>query len=484
MKLRSKAPPQINITLHPAQALAFQTDANEILYGGAAGGGKSHLIRAAAVIWACQIPGLQIYLFRRNFPDLEFNHLSGPSSFHVLLAPMIESGHVRWREAKYEFEFWNGAKIHLCHCQKDSDRFKYLGSEMHVLLIDELSQFTPVVYNFLRTRVRMIGVPIPAGVHGAFPKILAASNPGGSCHQFMKANWVDIAAPMEYYRAPDDEGGMLRQFIPARIRDNPSLIEQDPGYMNRIRGLGDENLVKAYLDGDFSVIVGGLFDDLWKPDIHIIQPFAIPSSWYIDRAFDWGSSKPFSVGWFAESDGDAPVMYRDANGDQKYKFYPRGTIFQVGEWYGWNGKPDEGINLPSRDMARGILAIDRLFGRKVYGGPADAQIWEEKDEHCIAFEMEDEGCYWERADKSPGSRVQGIQRIRSLLRSSGTGDDSPGFYVFSVCKHTLRILPASPRDTTSFEDVMKGYEDHVLDMLRYRVRGTKAQVTAFHHSVS
>ena len=210
MKLKP-GPPKIEIDLHPAQALVFQSAANEILYGGAAGGGKSHLIRAASIIWACQIPGLQVYLFRRNFPDLEFNHLSGPSSFHILLAPLIRTGYVKWRESKYEFEFWNGSKIHLCHCQKDSDRFKYLGAEIHVLLIDELSQFTPVVYNFLRTRVRMVGVPIPADVVGKFPKILAASNPGGPCHQFMKATWIDVAPAMQYYQATDDEGGLLRQ---------------------------------------------------------------------------------------------------------------------------------------------------------------------------------------------------------------------------------------------------------------------------------
>lgn len=480
MKLKpaESAVPRIDIQLHPAQGLVFQSEANEILYGGAAGGGKSHLIRCAAIIWAMQIPGLQVYLFRRNFPDLEFNHLSGPSSFHVMLTELIKSKHVRWREAKYEFEFWNGSKIHLCHCQKDADRFKYLGAEIHVLLMDELSQFTPVVYNFLRTRVRMIGVDVPEGVMGNFPRILAASNPGGPCHQFMKATWVDSAAPMEVYRADDDEGGMLRQFIPARVADNPSLMIEDPGYMNRIRGLGDANLVKAYLEGDFSVIVGGLFDDLWVPDVHVVEPFAIPPSWYMDRAFDWGSTKPFSVGWFAESDGDAPVIFQDGT----RKFYPRGTIFQVGEWYGTNGKPDEGLQLTNKAIAEGVKAIDEMWGRKIYGGPADAQIWENRNDGSIAADMEAEGVYWQVADKSPGSRIQGIQQLRSRLESASSSSERPGFYVFNTCKNTLRTVPVAPRDPTSFEDVQKGYEDHALDMLRYRVRGTKASVKRFAHS--
>lgn len=461
--------PTIDLELHPAQGKVFTSEASEILYGGAAGGGKSFLMRAASVIWATQIPGIQIYLFRRNFPDLEANHLNGPASFPILLGPLIDSGWVKWNKSKYSFDFWNKARIVLCHCQRDDDRYKYLGAEIHVLLIDELSQFTPVVYKFLRTRVRMVGVKVPDGVTGAFPRIICGSNPGGPCHQFMKQTWIDPAAPMEYHQAPEDEGGMIRQFIPAKISDNPTLLEEDPKYPDRIRGMGDEKLVEAYLEGNFDVVVGGIFDDVWDSSVHVLEPFRIPQSWYVDRAFDWGSSKPFSVGWFAESDGTPAIM---ADGTERN--FPRGTIFQIGEWYGWNGKADEGLQLDAKEIARGIVQLENKLPYRVYAGPADRNIFDEMNGNCIADDMEDVGVSWVPSDKRPGSRVLGIERIRTLLKSSKRRPmEEPGFFVFKNCRHTIRILPTAPRDSVKYDDVARGYEDHVLDMLRYRVRGDK-----------
>lgn len=464
--------PKIDINLHPMQGEVFTSEASEILYGGAAGGGKSYLMRAAAVIWASQIPGLQIYLFRRNFPDLEANHLNGPAALPILLGPLIDNGFVKWNKTKYTFEFWNGSVIKLCHCQRDDDRFKYLGAEIHVLLIDELSQFTSVVYKFLRTRVRMVGVKVPKSVQGHFPKILCGSNPGGPAHQFMKQTWIDPAPPMAYHRADDDEGGMLRQFIPAKIADNPSLLDEDPDYPNRIRGMGDEKLVEAYLDGNFDVVIGGIFDDIWDQDIHVIKPFRIPSSWYVDRAFDWGSSKPFSIGWFAESDGTAAVM---ADGSTRH--FPAGTVFQIGEWYGWNGKSDEGIKMEAVDIAKGINDMEQQIPYRVYGGPADASIFDDQNGNCIADDMQDEGVVWTVSDKRPGSRVLGVEKLRTLLKeATRVRMEKPGLFIFENCRHTIRTLPTCPRDTIRFDDVARGYEDHVIDMLRYRVRGEKQAV--------
>ena len=84
----------IDLSLHPRQTQAFQSLATELLYGGAAGGGKSHLIRVAPIIWCSEIPGLQVYLFRRISEDLYKNHMAGPGSFPELLAPWIASQHV------------------------------------------------------------------------------------------------------------------------------------------------------------------------------------------------------------------------------------------------------------------------------------------------------------------------------------------------------------------------------------------------------
>src|SRR5258707_584194 len=142
--------PAIDLDLHPKQGEALQSQATEILYGGAAGGGKSHLIRAAAIIWCATVPGLQVYLFRRISEDLVRNHIEGPKGFRALLGPWVTNGFVHIVED--EIRFWNVAKIYLCHCKDEKDRFKYLGAEIHVLLIDELTTFSEIIYRFLRGR--------------------------------------------------------------------------------------------------------------------------------------------------------------------------------------------------------------------------------------------------------------------------------------------------------------------------------------------
>ncbi|MFZ9311870.1 MAG: terminase large subunit domain-containing protein, partial [Arenimonas sp.] len=136
----------IDLRLHPRQSQAFTSTATEILYGGAAGGGKSHLMRVAAIAWCVAIPGLQVYLFRRTYPELVANHLDGAGAFPALLAPWIATKWVSMNLSNLEIQFGNGSKIHLCHCQHEKDRFKYQGAEIHALLMDELTHFTPTIY--------------------------------------------------------------------------------------------------------------------------------------------------------------------------------------------------------------------------------------------------------------------------------------------------------------------------------------------------
>ena len=214
-----------------------------MLYGGAAGGGKSHLMRVCAIAWCGEIPGVQVYLFRRTRGDLAKNHLEGPKGLRALLAPWMAIG--KCEIVADEIRFWNGARIFLCHCNEENDIYKYQGAEIHALLIDELTHFTEGMYRFLRNRVRMVGITLPEKHAGCFPRILCGANPGNIGHLWVKRTFVEGCAPLVVRKMPEGEGGMRRQFVDARLEDNPSMAQDDPGYGARLEGLGSRALVQA-----------------------------------------------------------------------------------------------------------------------------------------------------------------------------------------------------------------------------------------------
>lgn len=446
----------MQLALHPKQSQVFQSPARQILFGGAAGPGKSHLLRVAGIAWATGIPGLQVYLFRRTFPDLYKNHMEGPTSFPLLLAPWIAEGYVKIHYDKNHIAFVNGSRIHLTHMQYEQDVQKIHGAEIHAALIDELTHFSKPQYAFIRSRVRMAGIDIPPIFRGRFPRILAASNPGSIGHNWVRALFIDPAQPGDIWLAPPEEGGLTTQFIPAYLHDNPSLMEGDPDYANRLRGLGSAELVKAMLEGDWNVLAGGYFDDLWDPTTHVVEPFDVPHSWRIRRAFDWGSSKPFSVGWWAQSDGETPVT-------AQRRIYPKGTRFRVMELYGWNGKPNEGLRLTNTDIAKRIKAVEdeSPYKGRIHPGPADSQVFDVVNGRSIAGEMETIGIRWQVAQKGPGSRRQGWQLMRQFLKAGRQWPmEEPGLFVFSTCRQFIRTVPVLPRDKMDADDVDSDAEDH------------------------
>lgn len=466
---------ELDLALHAKQTIAFESPATEILYGGAAGGGKSHLFRVASIMWCANVPGLQVYLFRRLFDDLYKNHMEGPTSFLALLGPFIEGGYVKINLSKNFIEFWNGSKIHLCHCQHEKDVLKYQGAEIHVLLMDELTHFSAKVYRYLRGRLRLGGLKVPDAFRGMFPRVLGGTNPGGPGHNWVKGGFVDIAPPLAITQMPKEEGGLLRQYIPARLDDNPTLLENDPNYADRLAGLGNAALVRAMLNGDWNIVAGGALDDVWS-DRCIVPRFPVPPSWYIDRSFDWGSAKPFSVGWWAEADGTEVILPGGA------KWAPvRGSLIMCGEWYGAKA-PNEGLKMSPRDVAKGIKEREAKMVDSGHlpclpvPGPADNAI--AADTHpgvpTIEKEMLDAGVKWTESNKKPGSRKNGLELIRSRLRESAKdAPESPGIYFMDHCRSVISHLPVLPRDDRDQDDVDSSAEDHDYDMVRYRVLGVK-----------
>lgn len=298
----------IDLDLYPKQALALFSEATEEAYGGAAGGGKSHLGRVAAIYYCSNIPGLQTYLFRREHNELVKNHMEGVTSFPALLSPWVQAGKIRI--VKDEIRFWNGSKIFLCHCQHEKDVFKWLGPEMYFLIVEQAEQFTEFMLRMLFGRNRLPAqLNIPEQFKNLFPRVLYTFNPGGPGHAFFKRNFSDIWKrlkteddPYPIWQMPQDAGGRKRQFIQALLKDNPSVNPIE--YAATLSAL-PPRMKKALLEGDMDQVMGAFFPDLQR-DTHLVRPFRIPDYWTRAVSMDYGAcgeGDPYSIGYWTISDG-------------------------------------------------------------------------------------------------------------------------------------------------------------------------------------
>jgi hypothetical protein len=475
--------PSFDVHFTPKQSRAVRSEATEILYGGAAGGGKSFFMRALACILCGLIPGLQVYLFRRLSDDLYKNHMEGPKSFHVLLGPFVAFGWVRIVEN--EIRFWNKAKIFLCHCQYEKDLAKYQGAEIHVLLMDELTHFTETMYRYLRNRVRAPGLRFPEGAVAMFlakfgvdlrkkiPLILCGSNPGSEGHVWVKSAFVDMLEPFEVRKMSKEEGGMLRQYVPAKLEDNPILLEEDPGYEDRIHGLGNKELVKAYRHGDWNIVAGAFFDNL-SEDKHMLPGFTPPAHWTRFRSMDWGSAKPFSIGWWVIAEAEW-VKFHDGS----ERMLPHGALVRYREWYGVkrteDGKaiPDTGLRLSAEAVGRGIMERERGEVIDEQLSRADPSMWKEDGGPSNAERMlkcdpkNPDAMVGPRFAPADNTRVTGWQQVYSRLDYDGVDEGEPMLYVTKDCRDFWRTFPAVQHDSTKAEDINTKMEDHVADEVRY-----------------
>ena len=460
---------------------------------------NSYLMRVASILWAMECPGIQIYLFRLTRKELNDNHMVGEGGFYDLLGDAVNSRYVKINNSDHVItfrnghnnSFMNGSMIHLCHCQHENDKYNYRGAEMGVLMIDEATLFSSTKYTYLRTRVRISKGWSPpkafTDIHGTdfFPRILLGSNPGGVSHNFFKKEFVKLADPLTITQMSKKRGGMRRQYIPARLDDNPSIDKDE--YEGRVMGVGNDAIARMLLDGDWDAVAGGMFDDIWDEDIHMIEPFKIPYTWYVDRTFDWGNADPFSVGWWAQSDGSEVKL-----DDGTTVVYPKGTLFRIAEWYGCvEDEENVGIGLTGYEIGHGIKEMENnnpVFKNteRVYGGPSDKQIWNQNPKQDSSFTstaQEINAGYFgndsyklfdifTKADQSPGSRIRGWSTLRAYLKNSEKFPkiDRECIFFFKTCPTITRIIPSLVRHEKKPDDIADGQEDHVMDEIRYRVQ--------------
>lgn len=452
--------------LYAPQQRALITPAKEILYGGAAGGGKSYLARVASIVYSLEIPGLITYLFRRTFKEVLANHVHTPGGYLEMLKGLIDAGDVDYSKSDYSFTFYNGSRIQLAHSQYENDIFTHQGAQIGFLIIDEATHFTPAMIRFIRSRVRLGSLVVPPKWKGLFPRILYTANPGGVGHHYFKSNFVDVGAG-HVFQAPEDEGAMTREYVPAKVDDNKVLMTNDPEYKARLKGMGDTAIVQAMLDGDWEIVSSGGVADLWRSKYHVVHPFKIPKSWKIDRGYDYGSARPAAFLLFAESDG---TEFEDHLG--RTCWVPAGTIFVIAEHYFAN-KRMEGLRLPATKQGQILQGVEAESGysTRIKPGPADTAIFSSEPGHrTVADDMGIYGITFTRGNKRPGSRIEGLQLFRTRLKSATERPmEHPGFFVFNTCRHFIRTIPNLQSSEKDPEDIATEGEDHFWDVTRYRI---------------
>lgn len=428
---------------------AFQSRTEyEALYGGAAGGGKSDALLAEA-LRQVHIPHYRGILLRKTFPQLtdlvdRSREIYGRAERRA-----------RYNATAHCWTFPSGAKIYFGSMQHERDRYQYQGKRYDFIGFDELTHFTWAEYSYLMSRNR------PGGP-GTEVYLRATTNPGGVGHGWVKDRFISPAPPMtpieDEYEVRTPAGVQVlrrsRIFVPATVFDNERLLENDPGYLANLAMLPEAER-EALLYGNWDSFDGQVFRE-WRDDpahygdrrwTHVVEPFKVPQGWTRYRGFDFGYSRPFSVGWYA-------VDYD-------------GRVYRIGEYYGTGGAPNVGARMDPVEIAREIRRIEQedenLRGCTIHG-VADPAIFDESRGESIAAMMEKSPnfVYFTRGDNT---RLAGKMQLHYRLAFDEGG--SPMFQVFSSCRHFIRTLPSLVYDDKRVEDVDTEGEDHAYDECRY-----------------
>jgi hypothetical protein len=394
-------------------------------------------------------------LLRRSYPELEEIEARCFAIFSQMGAT-LHKGSRTWAMP------W-GSTLRLRHLRGMPEASLYQGHSYTWIGADELTSWaSPEPLDLLRATLRS-----PAGIPCSFR---VTGNPGGAGHNWVKERYIDPAPPYQEFYSKEQQTS--RMFIPSTLDDNLTLMRNDPGYWQRIEAAttGNPALLKAWRYGLWDIVAGGMFDDVWERETHVLAPFVIPQGWRVDRSLDWGSSKPFCILWYAEANGEAVTL---ADGTKRQ--FPRGTLFVIAEEYGYGGKSNVGmggepIMLALKTKAMEARLREHLYTGSIRPGPGDDPIFDSGRGRSMADVMRDYGVAWEHPSKGPGSRITGWNELRARLSAAAVGSfEQPGLYVFNSCLHLIRTLPTLPRDPHNPDDCDTEAEDHAPDALRLRI---------------
>ena len=437
----------------------------EIMFGGARGGGKSDYLLGDFLQDIDKGEDWAGIIFRRSYPELE--ELIKRAK-QIYLQPVY--GAV-WKVADKTFVFPSGATLKMRHVDTEDDCEKYQGHQYAWIGWDELTNWPNLnSYKKLKACLRNASPKIP------FKRIRCSANPGGVGHHAVKAYFVDpcptgleLLESTQIVDQYDEKTRTFvklpwtttRMFIPSKVQDNVILMRNDPGYIARLHEIGSPELVRAWLEGDWSVITGAYFPE-FSQQKHVIKPFKVPEHWVRFRCMDWGSATPFANYWIA--------VVSEAHELPDGRYMPSGALVVYRELYGWNGTPNVGLRWPATRVAEEIKKLE--VGDKITYGVIDPSAYSNQSGPSHAERMATVGVLFRKADNN---RLGGWDMIRDRLcglegdpeKDYGVG--LPMIYFFSTCVHIIRTLPALQHDLNDPEDCNTDGEDHAPDALRYGV---------------
>lgn len=422
---KSKPADRLDLDVTEKQLEFLETTATEVLFGGAAGGGKSYGQVIDAFLYAIKYAGSKQIIFRKTYPELE------RSILRTMLS-VYPRGKYTYNQTAHTFTFYNGSLIDCGYLQNESDVYNYQSAEYDVIRFDELTHFSEFTYTYMLSRLR-----------GAnpFPKYMKSStNPTGAGRVWVKERFVDIGEwNKEHeiiigYRPDNTPIISSRIFIPSKVYDNLFLMELDPDYITRLENL-PESEKQGLLNGEWDYFEGQYFDE-FRREIHVCKPFNIPPEWRRYRVFDYGLDM-LACYWIAVDNLHNCYVYKELCES----------------------------NLPISTAARKILDFT-LEDENIYLTLAPPDLWGRSQEtgksKAILF-----GEAGLELTKSNNDRESGWLAIKELLKCDANG--APRLHIFSNCKWLIKYLPELQRDEKRPTDCATEPHEitHSPDALRY-----------------
>ena len=450
-----KEPEQREVVFAPnpgPQTEFLAASEQEVLYGGAAGGGKSFGLLADPMRYFDN-PNFNGLILRRTNDELR--ELIWKSQE---LYPKAFPG-AKWAEKKSQWTLPSGAKLWLTYLEREDDVRRYQGLAFSYIAFDELTQHpTPFAWDYMRSRLRTTDPDLPIFMR-------ATTNPGGAGHGWVKQMFIDPAPanqafvatdlssgePLEYPEGHEKAGQPLfsRRFIPASLTDNPYLMEGGQ-YEANLLSL-PENQRRQLLEGDWAVADGAAFPE-FRQSVHVVEPFDIPDNWVRFRSADYGYSSWSAVHWYAIDPAfETLIVYREL-------YLSKHT---------------------GKDLGRAVL--DAEMGDSIKFGILDSSCWHNRGQigPSIAEEMITMGCRWRPSDRTAGARVAGKNQLHERLKvDEETGH--PGIVFFNTCRQIIADLPVIPSCPKGSDDIDQRYaSDHTYDSLRYGLMSRPRSLSPF-----